>query len=142
MLSSRAVATTDGTTSLQSPVLVVVLGETAALGAGDEHALASTIRPASWTRESRERGLRTAADYTRSQSAPHRLVRPPPSPITPEALALGHLTSLIAGSARQPAGRVAVPLGDVLVARVWGQGYPQVNFVCHQGLCVDDGPVA
>jgi len=64
MLSSRAVATTDGTTSLQSPVFVVVFADAVGVLAGDEHALAKTIRPAVGRRESRDRWFRTAADYT------------------------------------------------------------------------------
>src|ERR1700734_3015731 len=76
MLSSRAVATTDGTTSLHSPLLVVVFADAAGLGEGDEHALASTIRPTSGTRENRERERRTAADYTPHRFVPDRLVRP------------------------------------------------------------------
>jgi hypothetical protein len=65
MLSSRAVATTDGGTSLHSPVFVVVLtDDVGVVLAGDEHALAKTIRPAVGRRESRDRWFRTAADYT------------------------------------------------------------------------------
>jgi hypothetical protein len=70
MLSSRAVATTDGATSLHKPVfvvvfsVVVVLADDACVLEVDEHALAKTIRPATAARESRWRWFRTAAEYT------------------------------------------------------------------------------
>jgi hypothetical protein len=66
MLSSSAVATTDGGTSLHSPVFVVVLADDdVGVLADDEHALANTIKADTGTRQSRERWCRTAADYSR-----------------------------------------------------------------------------
>jgi len=51
MLSSRAVATTDGGTSLHSPVFVVAfIRITGVVAAGDEHALVKAARPAAATR--------------------------------------------------------------------------------------------
>jgi hypothetical protein len=80
MLSSRAVATTDGGTSLHSPVFVVVLtGDDAGVPAADEHALASTMNPATGTSQSRERWFRTAADYSRLCAVPGRRAGPVPS---------------------------------------------------------------
>jgi hypothetical protein len=55
MLCSSAVATTDGDTSLHSPVFVVVLARgMVVVVAGDEQALVTTAAPATARRESRE----------------------------------------------------------------------------------------
>jgi hypothetical protein len=117
-------------------VLVVVFADAVGFGAGDEHALASTKRPASGARESRESLLRTAADYTRLRHILCRLVKPAPPDSgfgAPSGLTLSPGAELV----EPPVRRVAAPLGDVGVARVWGRGYPKVNSVCHQVLCVD-----
>jgi hypothetical protein len=70
MLSSRAVATTDGGTYVHSPVFVVVfvvvVTDEASELVGDEHALAMTASPVTTgTRGRREGTIRTAAHYTR-----------------------------------------------------------------------------
>src|ERR1700734_3972266 len=99
MLSSRAVATTDGTTSLHSPVLVVVFADAAGFGAGDEHALASTIRPTRGTRENGERGCPPAADYTPVDSSRIAGCGRSPSPFAPRVRPSG----LCSSADRRPA---------------------------------------